>query len=390
MNNDYIDVESVDTNTYSNTNKKPSLWKRLHLGTISLVLVFGLLCSVGGGYAATKFYEANQTPTTIVNNPTTYIPTTTNPNSDSYSIAEVAALTSNTVVEIQTETMKYSQFVGQFVSSGAGSGVIISSDGYVVTNHHVISDATKITVRTKDGNEYDAKLVGSDSKCDIAVLKIEATNLQAAVLGDSSSLIVGEEVVAIGNPLGELGGSVTNGIISATEREIEIDGQMMTLLQTNAAINPGNSGGGLFNMKGELIGIVNAKSSGTGIEGLGFAIPVNGAKAVIQDLVEFGYVKGRVQLGISAIEISNANTAMMYGVNKLGVLVHSVTVANSPLKSGDLIIQMNDTMITSMNNISKVLEEAKVGDKVKVVVIRDGKEQSVTVTLTEYKPVNAQ
>lgn len=389
MNNDYIDVETLEKNMYY-TNKKPSLWKRLHLGTIAGVLVFGMFCSLGGGYVATKYYEANHPQTPVINHQTTYIPTTNGSNTNTLSIAEVAALTSDTVVEIQTETMTYSQFIGQYVSSGAGSGVVISSDGYIVTNNHVIENATKITVQMRDGNEYTATLIGSDSKSDIAVLKVEAKNLQAAVFGDSDTLIVGEEVVAIGNPLGELGGSVTNGIISAKEREIEIDNQLMTLLQTNAAINPGNSGGGLFNLKGELIGIVNAKSSGTGIEGLGFAIPANDAKDVIEDIIEFGYVKGRVQLGISAIEINNASTAMRYGVNKLGVLVHSVTVSNSSLKSGDLIIQMNDTMITSMADLSKVLTNSKIGDKVEVVVIREGKEQKVNVTLTEYKPLNAQ
>ena len=389
MYNDYIDVESRDKDMYY-TNKKPSLWKRLHLGTVIGALVFGMTCSLGGGYIATKYYEESHPQTPVIHTQNTYIPTTNSSNSATLSYAEVAALTSDTVVEIQTETMTYSQFIGQYVSSGAGSGVVISSDGYIVTNNHVIEDATKITVQMRDGSEYPATLVGNDAKSDIAVLKVDAKNLQAAVFGNSDTLIVGEEVLAIGNPLGELGGSVTNGIISAKEREIEIDGQVMTLLQTNAAINPGNSGGGLFNMKGELIGVVNAKSSGTGIEGLGFAIPANDAKEVIEDIIEFGYVKGRVQLGISAIEISNATTAMRYGVNKLGVLVHSVTVSGSPLKSGDLIIQMEDTMITSMADLSKVLTQSKVGDKVEVVVIREGKEQKVSVTLTEYKPLNAQ
>lgn len=396
MNNDYIDVESVDKDNTKTIKQKVSLWKRLHLGTIALTLVFGMLCSVGGGYVATRYYIAlnsEQTEEPLHENGNSFTNTNTPtplPEGTTMTVKDVANLASNSVVEIQTETMTYSQFIGQYVSGGAGSGVIVSSDGHIITNHHVIEDATKITVRTKGGEEYSATLIGSDQKADIAVLKIEATNLPAVVLGNSDSLSVGEEVVAIGNPLGELGGSVTNGIISATQREIEIDRQTMTLLQTNAAINPGNSGGGLFNMRGELIGIVNAKSSGAGIEGLGFAIPVNDAKSVMEDILEYGYVKGRVQLGISAIEINNASTAMMYGVNKLGVLVHSVTVKDSTLKAGDLIIQMDDTMITSMNDLSKVLSEAKVGDKVEVVVVRDGKEKKVTVTLTEYKPANVQ
>src|SRR5699024_342301 len=149
----------------------------------------------------------------------------------------------------------------QYVSSGAGSGVILTQDGYIVTNHHVIEDANSITVRTRSGDEYNASLVGSDEQSDLAVLKIDATGLTPAVLGDSTTLEVGELAIAIGNPLGELGGSVTSGIISALDREMTIDGQTMTLLQTDAAVNPGNSGGGLFNANGDLIGIVNAKSS---------------------------------------------------------------------------------------------------------------------------------
>lgn len=189
----------------------------------------------------------------------------TTPTETSY--AEVAAKTKPTVVEITTEMASGSAYFQQFIQSGAGSGVIISDDGYIITNNHVIEGATKITVRLTSGNEHVAELIGADAQADIAVIKINATNkLAYAVIGSSANLAVGEEVLAIGNPLGELGGSVTNGIISALDRELTIDGQTMRLLQTNAAINPGNSGGGLFDMQGKLIAIVNAKSSGTGIE----------------------------------------------------------------------------------------------------------------------------
>ncbi|MBR3693938.1 MAG: trypsin-like peptidase domain-containing protein, partial [Erysipelotrichales bacterium] len=193
---------------------------------------------------------------------------------------------------------------------------------------------------------------------------------------------------AIGNPLGELGGTVTKGIISALEREIEVEGQMMTLLQTNAAINPGNSGGGLFNMNGELVGVVNAKSSGEGIEGLGFAIPVNTAQKVVNDIIENGYVTGRVQLGISATSVNDLTSAYRYGVNRFGVYVNQVVVSNSPLKAGDLIVQIDDLMISSINDITDALYDKKVGDQVQVYVVRDRREQVVTVTLTEYKPQN--
>lgn len=199
-------------------------------------------------------------------------------------VSEIAEQTVDSVVEISTETVTTGNRIRQYVSEGAGSGVIISSDGYIATNKHVIEGASKIIVRLRSGEEYSAELIGSDSKTDIAVLKISAEGLEAAVYGDSGSLITGELAVAIGNPLGELGGTVTEGIISALNRTITIDDEEMSLLQTSAAINPGNSGGGLFNNQAQLIGIVNAKSSGSDVEGLGFAIPINSVKDVMEQI----------------------------------------------------------------------------------------------------------
>ena len=202
------------------------------------------------------------------------------------SIAEVVEQVADTVVEITTTNVVTDRFYGQYVTSGAGSGVIISENGYIITNHHVIDGARRITVRLTDGSEFAATLIGSNADKDIALLKISATGLRAAVLGSSEALVVGQEVVAIGNPLGSLGGTVTDGIISALDRTVVIDGHRMTLMQTNAAINPGNSGGGLFNRAGELIGIVNAKQADTGIEGLGFAIPIDVAWETVETIVK--------------------------------------------------------------------------------------------------------
>ena len=209
--------------------------------------------------------------------------------------AEAAAIVKDSVVEINTEyTVRNSWF--QYATGGAGSGVILSYDGYIITNAHVILDenmrnpADTITVRLTDGTEYRAAIVNYDTYEDIALLKIDASGLTPAHIGDSDELVVGEEVLVVGNPLGELGGTVTNGIISATEREIEVEDTMMTLLQTNAAVNLGNSGGGMFNLKGELVGIVNAKSSGSGIEGIGFAIPSNQAISIAEKLMDSDYV----------------------------------------------------------------------------------------------------
>lgn len=305
-------------------------------------------------------------------------------------IASVAAAAENTVVEITTEVMETSPFMEQYTASGAGSGVILTSDGYIVTNNHVIDGASKITVTLKNGESYDAKLIGADATSDLAVLKIEATDLQTATLGDSDKLSVGDLAVAIGNPLGELGGTVTEGIISALDREITVENQPMTLLQTSAAINPGNSGGGLFNGKGELIGIVNAKTSASGIEGLGFAIPVNTAKPVIEDLIQKGYVTGRIKLGVSFIDIQDRTTAMRYRVNDLGTYVYQVNDGSDAdkagLLTGDLVEEIDGTKITFSSQIKEMMADYSVGDKMKIKVLRDGKEVTVTVTFTEYTP----
>ncbi len=193
-----------------------------------------------------------------------------------YTIPQVVDLVGDTVVEIKTSSVVTDRFYHQYVTSGAGSGVIIAKEGFIITNYHVIEGAVNITVRLTDGTECSATLCGVDAKKDIALLKINISDqLPFASMGSSKDLVVGQDVIAIGNPLGSLGGTVTNGIISALDREVVVDGNQMTLMQTNAAINPGNSGGGLFDMYGNLIGIVNAKQSETGIEGLGFAIPID-------------------------------------------------------------------------------------------------------------------
>ena len=299
--------------------------------------------------------------------------------------ASVAANVSKSVVEIRTETVSTSSIFSQYITEGAGSGVIITADGYIITNYHVIDNASTVTVSTNDGTKYSAKVIGYDVDSDIAVIKIEATGLTPAVVGDSTKLVVGEEVIAIGNPLGSLGGTVTNGIISALAREITIDGTQMTLLQTNAAINPGNSGGGLFNMAGELVGIVNAKSSGSGIEGLGFAIPSSTAAQVVEQLINYGYVRGRVSLGISYMDISDSYTAMMYRVNTFGMYILE-SEYNEELKIGDRVTAVNGNEVTYGSDLKAVLKDCKVGDKLTLTVVRDGKYVDVEVECHEYVP----
>ena len=242
---------------------------------------------------------------------------------EALSFSDVAALVKDSVVEITTEYNVQSTWYN-YVTQGAGSGVIISENGYIVTNAHVITGETgsvadNIIVRLTNGQEYAAASVGYDTDSDIAILKIDASGLSAAICGNSDNLAVGEELVVVGNPLGELGGTVTNGIVSATEREISVNGVKMHLIQTNAAVSPGNSGGGMFNMEGKLVGIINAKSSGTGVEGLGFAIPINDALTVTEQLMEYGYVRGKTYIGVGFDVVSSSNTFYYFYGIKPGV-----------------------------------------------------------------------
>lgn len=308
------------------------------------------------------------------------------------SVAETAALVKSSVVEIVTETIENSSYLGQYVLSGAGSGVIVSSDGYIITNHHVIDGATKITVRLTDGSEYEAALIGSDELADIAVIKIkpaEGVTLSVAVLGDSDKLVVGEAVIAIGNPLGELGGTVTDGIVSALDREVTVDGKSMNLLQTNAAINPGNSGGGLFNLYGELVGIVNAKYSSTGVEGLGFVIPINNAKSVSEQLIQYGYVRGRPALGITVYDADVYTAWRYYGSTQAGAYIESADESTG-LQRGDRVISIDENEIGSASDISNYINTKAVGDSVSVVVMRRGKTVQLSITLKEKVPETAQ
>ena len=307
--------------------------------------------------------------------------------------AQVAKMVSPSVVVITTEQVVYSQWswYGQSqVESGAGSGVIISSDGYILTCAHVVSGASNITVSIGD-KDYPATLVGEDTTSDIAVVKVDATGLTPATVGDSDNLKVGESVMAVGNPLGELGGTVTSGIVSALNRSVSIQGSSsvntMSLIQMDASVSPGNSGGGLFNMNGELVGIVNAKSSDSDAEGLGFAIPVNDAVKVAQELLENGYVTGRPYLGISYYAVTDAQTAAQLGVNAYGVYIVEV-VKGGPadkagLQAGDRIVSMDGSEVATQSDLGTLMQDHKAGDTIEITVARGGQMQTVTVTLGE-------
>lgn len=371
--------------------KKPK--KPASKGFIAAMLVVTMLASAvlgfGGGYLANSMKTSS--------NGSININKVDASNASSETVATagttsaIVKKTADSVVEIATESVVTGSFAQQYIQQGAGSGVIISEDGYIITNNHVIDGANNITVTLRDGTtSYTAAVIGTDADNDIALLKVDATGLKPATFGDSSTLAVGDYVVAIGNPLGELGGTVTDGIISALAREVTIEGKDMTLLQTNAQISPGNSGGGLFNANGELVGIVNAKDSATEVEGIAFAIPINNVLDIINDLKTYGYVTGKVELGMQLADITSKETAFYYGVNQTGCYVLSVIKGSNAeeagFRTGDIITKVNGKEVTSSDDVNKALEEFDVGDQVKFTVYRSGKTIDLTLTLAEYVP----
>lgn len=266
------------------------------------------------------------------------------------------------------------------IEQGSGSGIIISSDGYIVTNQHVIEAASEITVILNTGKEYKAKLIGADQKSDLAVIKIDdAVPFTAATLGDSGQVEVGDLAVAIGNPLGqELAGTVTAGVVSAVNRKMTVDNRSYNLIQTDAAINPGNSGGALVNKYGEVIGINSIKMSQSGVEGIGFAIAISEAKPIIDDLMNEGYVSGRTLIGITATESRN------------GLTVYSVSPESGAEKAGicegDLIVKADGEVVTTVDALNEIKETKKPGDYITLTIIRNGELTDVKIKLQEDIP----
>ena len=303
-----------------------------------------------------------------------------------FAYSQVAQMVADSVVVIDAQVP-----TGSFgyLSKSAGSGVVISENGYILTCNHVVENARTITVTLNNGDVYEAALVGSDASSDLAVLLIEPRGtLVAAKQGSSADLVLGEQVIAVGNPLGLLGGTVTNGIISSTERNIIMsDGTQMTLLQTNAAINSGNSGGGLFNLAGQLVGIVNAKYAAEGVEGLAFAIPIDSAYIVERDLIEHGYVRGVIDHGLELLDITkyNLNGYRWCGIDTVGVYVVS-SEYTSELQNKDRIVSVDSTAVSTVSDIQKVLSKHKVGDSITITASRNGEDFTVTMTLREYIP----
>ena len=311
------------------------------------------------------------------------------------SASQVYAMNVNSVVAISNHatTNVYGQ---ETEMASSGSGFIISEDGYVVSNYHVVEGADTLTVITYDGTEYRAKLVGYDESNDVSLLKIDATGLDPVAIGSSDALIVGDQVVAIGNPLGELTSTLTVGYISAKDRTINTDGTYnINMMQTDAAINSGNSGGPLFNMKGEVIGITTAKysgasNSGASIEGIGFAIPVDDVMAILADLRDYGYVKG-CYLGVSVVTMDPA-VAEAYGLptgSKVSLVEPDHCAAKAGIKVGDIITAMGGYDVAGNSDLLSILRKFKPGDTTSITVFRAGREFDLTITLDE-KPAPAE
>jgi len=301
----------------------------------------------------------------------------------------------DSVVAISS-TIQSSNFYGA-TGTSTGSGFVLSADGYILTNYHVVESATAISVITHDGQEYEATLVGyDDSANDLAVLKVEAEGLQAAVIGSSSQLVIGDMVAAIGNPLGELNATQTVGYVSGIGREVAT-GSLTTIsmIQTDAAINPGNSGGPLFNMRGEVIGITTAKYSGTtnsgaSIEGIGFAIPIDDVMNVVDDLIDYGYVTG-AYMGVS-VQNTDETAAAQFGL-PTGAYIVSVekdgAAARAGIQAKDIVIQLGQYKISNVTDLTRALRNFRAGDTTTVTVIRSGGEVKLEITLDE-KPQNLQ
>ena len=279
--------------------------------------------------------------------------------------------------------------------TSSGSGFIISDDGYVVTNRHVVEGATDVTVTLSTGDEYTAKVIGSDSLNDVALLKVEATGLPAVKLGSSDKLAIGDMVCAIGNPLGSLTATLTVGYVSGKDRQVTTDNSTINMIQTDAAINSGNSGGPLFNMYGEVVGITSAKysgttSSGASIEGISFAIPIDDVMSIIDDLQEYGYVTG-AYLGVTVTD-TDAAAAKLYGM-PTGAYVNSVEDGGAADRAGvqpkDIVIGLGDTDISNRTELTRVLRRFKAGDTTTITVIRSGERITMDITLDE-KPRDTQ
>ncbi len=370
------------------TPQKESFFKKTGTKVAALVLC----CALAGGaagYGGAMLARSSRSSTTLQQSSRTVSQVSVKKvdGQTLMSAAEVYASTVNSVVSINCSAVSTNIFGQSVESASSGSGFIITQDGYIVTNHHVISGASSVTVTLHDGTEYPATVVGSDSDYDVAVLKVEATGLTAVTLGDSGNVNVGDSVLAIGNPLGELTFSMSQGIVSCCDRAINVDGTPFNMIQVDASINPGNSGGPLMNLYGEVVGIVSAKYSNysnTTVEGLGFAIPINDVQTIITDIMENGQVTDKPALSITAGTMTEQMAAQYQLSTKKGVFVYSVNKGgagdNAGLQMGDVITKLGDAEITSMEELSAAKKNYKAGDTVTVTFWRGDEEKTTQLT----------
>lgn len=413
MNSNYNPYESYQNDSnpqtgYAAPQYIPETPKKKKSG-IGKIVAVALCCSLlggavgaGGTLLGTSLLKNDQ-PAAVIQDSTVYESDRTHTalsvsnvkTGEEMTAAEVYAANVNSTVGITTQiTTNY--FGYQSTSPASGSGFILTSDGYIITNHHVIEDATSVKVTTYDGTEYSAVIIGSDESNDIAVLKIDATGLTPVILGSSDNINVGDEVIAIGNPLGELTFSLTKGWISALNREITLSGGVtMNLIQTDCAINAGNSGGPLFNIYGEVVGITNAKYSSNGlteasIDNIGFAIPIDSVKNIISQIIEKGYV-AKPYIGVTIESVSEDMTS--FGIPK-GVIIRSVTkdgpADKAGLKENDIVTEINGKAIETHTELKSVVSASSSGDVLKMKVYRQGKEMEIDITVGEQETNDSQ
>ena len=372
--------------------EKPVKKNRLGLKITALALSCALLGGAAGGgavWAASHYGGGNESEISVSNRPVTQVALRSVDGKNQMSDAEIYAASVNSVVSIRTSATAGYNFFGQPVqSASAGSGFILSADGYILTNYHVVKGAETVTVTTYSGDEYNATYIGGEEDYDIAVIKVEASELQPVTLGDSATLNVGDHVLAIGNPLGELTFSMSGGMVSCVDRAINVDGTPFNMIQTDASINPGNSGGPLFNQYGEVVGIVSAKysqsSNGTTVEGLGFAIPMNDVFSMVKDIMTNGYVSNRAYLGVTPQTMNESWAAQYHYDVTAGVFITYVepdsAADKAGLKMGDVITKVDGTDIKTVEDLNLAKKKYSAGDTATLEIYRpDG---AVTVEIT--------
>ena len=368
---------------------KPVKKNRMGLKIAALALVCALLGgAVGGGVVWAVGNGGSGTEVNVSSRPATAVAIKTVDGKNAMTDAEVYAAGVNSVVSINVTGTNGTNFFGQPVkTASAGSGFVLTKDGFIVTNYHVVKNADTVKVTMYNGDEYDAKYVGGDEDYDIAVIKVEAADLQAVTLGDSDKLNVGDHVLAVGNPLGELTFSMSGGMVSSVNRAINVSGTPFNMIQTDASINPGNSGGPMFNQYGEVVGIVSAKYSSysnSSVEGLGFAIPINDVFAMIQDIMTNGYITNKPYLGITGGSMTEQMAAQYRYDIKEGVFVYSVeegkAAEKAGLQMGDVITKVDDHDIKSMEDLTAVKKQYAAGDTSTLTIYRSG--ETMTVELT--------